>query len=225
MNNILNRANWKWTRAGLEVTLDTSSGQSIVLIPIGHVELIFRRSLASVGCPMGASVGAPGTTHGFLASVGAAHSVYVGGRAERRARRARRRASGKRPFFKGKFFQGLGKAVKAVGNVAKKVVTNPLFRAGFAALATAVPMLAPAAAGLEIAARVIKKIDKGKEALRKLKSRTIGAADTGLLRQQVIEAQQALEGIEQMKVLALHGDRRAQQLLGDLVGAEALKAA
>jgi hypothetical protein len=225
--SVLSRADWTWTPKGLQIDLSTDQGQCRVLVPIGHVETIFRNELAAVGCPMGPSVGAPGSTHGFLATVGATHELYVGGRrgrARRQARRAERRASrrrrGKRPFFKGKFFQGLGKAVKKVGTIAKKVVTNPVFRAGFSALSTAFPVLAPAAAGLEVASRVIKKIEKGKEAAKKLARGVIG--DAGSLQQQVAEANQALQGIQELKALAERGDKDAQQALGELISAQAV---
>lgn len=225
--SILNRADWRWTPQGVQVELHTSSGLARVLVPISRVETIFRRELAAVGCPMGYSIGASGSTHGLLATVGAAYDKYVGeyeydfavGRAKKKKKKKRK------SIFKGKFFRGLAKGVKKVANVAKKVVTNPVFRAGFAALSTAFPVLAPAAAGLEVASRVINKIEKGKKALQKLgKKVKIGdASQQQLLLREVQEAEAAMDGIAELKQLAQRGDRRAQQVLSDLIAAQAVQ--
>lgn len=245
---VLRRAGWRWTTHGLEICFITDQGSKRVLMPLGHVEVIFHQELAKVGCPTLPQVGAPGTCEGFLASVGAAHSQAledfggdyddddddddfpaVGGRrrrARKAARRARRRAKvGEERWAKKlrrrrrrrKFFRGVTKAVKKVGNIAKKVVTNPVFRAGFAALATAVPILAPAAAGLEVASRVIKKIDKGAKAAKAIARGFKGREN----QKAVAEARRARQGIRTMRELAKGGNRQAQRAMGALVGAKA----
>lgn len=227
---ILNRADWRWTPQGVQVELHTSQGVSRVLVPIGRVETLFRQAMSSVGCPLGTSLGAAGTTHGLLASVGAAYDTYVGeyeydyslGRAKKRRKKGKRK-----PFWKGKFFKGLAAGVKKVGQIAKKVVTNPVFRAGFSALATAFPVLAPAAAGLEIATKVIKKIDAGKKALQKIghghKASVGDASQQQALVRQVQAATSAMDGIQELKALAQNGDKRAQQLLSNLIAAQAVQ--
>lgn len=216
---MLVRAGWRWTTAGVEVTMHTAEGRPMtVLVPLGDVEMIFRQSLASVGAPMWPTVGAPGTTHGFLKTVGgmcaaAQPRPAVGGFFKKLGRRLK------------KIGKGIFKAVKKVGNVVKKVVTHPAFRAAFAAVATAFPVLAPAAAGLEVASRVISKVDKGIAAAKKLKAMVPSkrkSAKGRKLKAAANAAKKAQQGIASMRQLAQQGDRNAQRAMGALVGARAI---
>lgn len=261
---ILKQLNWKWTTAGVEITLRMGDGRPcVVLVPLRDVEVAFSESLAEVGCPMLPNVGAPGTTEGFLCTLGAMAEVAddddgdgddgddedfedlpmgVGGRrrrrrkSKRRARRAKRKnwrrtasksqKKARRRRRRKKFFGGIVKGIKKVGKIAKKVVTNPVFRAGFAALSTVVPVLAPAAAGLEVASRVVKKIDKGVAAAKKLARKgrrgLSGTDSVASLQRAIREADEAKAGIEQMKQLALEGNKDAQRALGAIVSAQAI---
>lgn len=229
---VLNRIGWTWTSAGLEVQVSLDGRPFTILLPLADVEIVFRRELAAVGCPMSPQVGAPGTTSGFLATVGA--TIVRGdppavGRSKRKARRARKRERDpakwdrklKRRARRRKAFRGIANAAKQVGKIAGKVVKNPAFQAAFGAVATAFPVLAPAAAGLAVATRVVDKVAKGKRAAQKLaRGVGIGSTSRAELERMVREGQEAERGIAEMADLAKRGDPQAQRAMGALVAAD-----
>lgn len=227
--SVLRRVGWKWTTAGLEATAQTSRGVMTVLIPLRDVEITFRTELMKAGAPLGPSVGAAGSTSGFLASVGRAQMMCAPpptvGRASTAERRAKRQ---KRKERRKKFFRGIARGIKKVGKgiakVAKAVIKNPVFKAAFSAISTVVPVLAPAAAGLAVASKVIEKIDKGKKALDTLKrrKRRIGAATRSQLMREVEEARAMQTAIGEMRHLASQGDKQAQKVMGELLSARAI---
>jgi hypothetical protein len=185
----LRQPGWTWTPHGLQVCRDGKR----MLIPLIQVVLIFDGAFVEAGVPQEAAVGACSSVGGFLKKVGA----------------------GLKKFGK-KLGKGILKAVKAVGKVAKAIVTNPVFRAGFAALATAVPILAPAAVGLEIGSRVVSKVEKGVKAAKKIKAGVKSAKAA----REVKEGIKAKRAIERVAARAEAGDRLAQRAYGGVVGAK-----
>lgn len=172
-----------------------------VHLPLQKVLQIFDQCLAQYGVGAAYRVGSCLSVGGFFKKLG----------------------RGLKKITKGKVFRGVTKAIKKVGTVVKNVVTHPAFRAGFAAIATAFPILAPAAAGLEIASRVINKIDKGAKAAksvigavkggRRPSSRDLGA---------VLEGRTAQKGIRRIASRAKQGDPRSKRAMGAIIGAGAV---
>jgi len=201
----LRRAGWTWTEKGLLVNIATDEGSYRVHVPLHHVEIIFDDATHSVGCPLDYSVGAPGTVGGFFKRIG----------------------RGLKKFGK-KIGKGLKKAVHAVSKVAKAIVTSPIVRAGLAAVATAFPIAAPLAAGVETAARVIKAVDKGAKAAKQIAdagkagAKMLSKGKRDKLRREVRTAKKDLAGIKRLGTLARGGDPRAKRAMGALTTALAV---
>lgn len=195
---MLNRPGWRWTSNGLEVMM----GKKKVFFPIRQVIVIFDRCLKAHGVAQAASVGACYNSVGFLKKIG---------RGIKKATSGIRKTVSKvtsHPFVK-----GVTSAVKKVGTVAKNVVTHPAFRAGFAGLATAFPVLAPAAVGLEVASRTIDAVEKGKKAAKEIKKGVRTAKNLVAVK----KGRNAQKGIQRVAARAAAGDVAAQRATGAIV--------
>lgn len=190
----LRQPGWTWTPKGLQV----ASGGMRMLIPLPQVILIFEGCLVEEGIPNGAGVGC-------CASVGALFKKISRG-VKKFGRKATR---------------GIARAAKKVGKVVKNVVTHPAFRAGFAALSTAFPVLAPAAAGLEVASRVIKKVEDGAKAAKAIKRGVKSAANVAKVKDGI----KAKRAIESTVRAAQSGNQLAQRAYGGLIGAKVTRRA
>ena len=199
----LRRSDWQWSSKGLSVLVD---GQR-VFFPAKKVIEIFDQSLSENGIPPEYSVGSASSVGGFFKKL------------RRGIKKAARKARNKvRKITRSKLVRGIARGVKKVGRIAKKVVTHPAFRAGFAAVATAFPVLAPAAAGLEVASRVVKKIEDGKKAAGQILKGAKGA-QRALAGRKVQEARKAQRMQRRITERAKRGDRAAQRALGGILGA------
>jgi hypothetical protein len=191
----LRRNGWKWTNQGLQVSM----GASTVLFPPRQVIVLFDRAFTEVGVPPSVSVGACMSVGGLFKKVRRGLSKKIKG------------------VTRSKIVRGISRAAKKVGTVAKNVVTHPAFRAGFAGLAMAVPALAPAAAGLEVASRVIKKVEDGKRAAQQIKKGIKTAKNIKAVK----AARTAQKGIARVVQRAGQGDQRAKRAFGAIIGATA----
>lgn len=196
---IVQRANWTWTPNGLLVSIRTKGGgRQRVLMPIQSVDLIFGSEMQRAGVGAAYGVGAcEYTVAGFFKKLG--RGIKRLGR--KVVPKVVRRAAKK-----------VGRVAKKIAKGVKSVVTHPVFRAGFAAISTAFPVLAPAAAGLEVASRVMKTVDKGRKA-----AKAIGrGVKTVRNLTRVRKATKARRGVASMIKLARRGDPRAQRTMGAL---------
>jgi hypothetical protein len=191
----LRRNGWKWTNQGLQVSM----GASTVLFPPRQIIVLFDRAFNEVGVPPSVSVGSCMSVGGLFKKVRRGLSKKIKG------------------VTRSKIVRGISRAAKKVGTVAKNVVTHPAFRAGFAGLAVAVPALAPAAAGLEVASRVVKKVEVGKRAAQEIKK----GIKTVKNIKAVKAARSAQRGMARVVQRAGAGDPRAKRAFGAIIGATA----
>lgn len=201
-----NREGWRWCRHGLVVEY---MGKR-VLLPLPVLVRIVEAHMQAEGLPDGAcSVGACYSVGGLLNKV------------RRGVTRAKVVPKFARKALDGKLARSIAKAGDTMGNVAKTVATHPAFRAGMAAAATAFPVLAPAAVGLEVAARVVKKVEDGKAAALEIKRGVNNAAN----RKKVKAGVAAKHAIQRTVTRAKAGDQRAQRAAGAIVGARVVSLA
>jgi hypothetical protein len=188
----------RWTATGVQLLVKDPAGvPHIVHIPIQNAEVIYRRELSAAGCPLPPTVGAP-TVGGLVAAVG----------------RSKRK-------FGSRFVGALKKVGKAIGKVAKKIVQSKFFRAALGAVATAFPVLAPAAVAVEVANKVTRKIDKAKDIVQSVAKKKRKPTAT---EEQIVEAgARAKRGLDQMANLAKAGNPDAQRAMGAFVVARALQ--
>jgi hypothetical protein len=197
----LQRRDFSWNQKGVVVTY---MGKRI-FIPLYVVEQIISQSLAECGMPAGASA------VGGCASVGG-----LFGKLRKSVSRARVVPKFARKALSGSLARGLASAADKIGGVAKAVVTHPAFRAGFGAMAVAFPVLAPAAVGLEVAARVIKKVEDGQKAAQQI----VRGVNSVANRQKVLDAAKAQRAIARTVDAAKAGNPYAQRAAGGIIAAK-----
>lgn len=198
----LNRGNWRWTDRGVEITIMSRAGRRKVFLPAETVDLIAGTEMQRMGVGAAYGVGAPCfTVAGFF------------GKLKRGLKKLGRKVV---PKAVRKIAKRVGRVAKKVGRVAKKVVTHPAFRAGFAALATAVPVLAPAAAGLEVATRVMQQYEAAEKAAKDIQRGVKTAENLA----KAVRGGNIRKGVASMMKLAAEGDPRAKKAMGAIYAAK-----
>lgn len=195
------KPNWQWTSRGLVVA---HLGKR-VFIPLHIVVSILEQELAANGIPAGAmEVGSCSSVGGLF------------GKIRKGVTKAKVVPKFARKALSGKLARSLTSAADRVSSVAKNVVTHPAFRAGFGAVAVAFPVLAPAAVGLEVAARVIQKVEAGQAAAKQIAAGVKSAGNIAKAK----EGARAQRAIQRTYQRAQTGDTRAQRAAGGIVGAK-----
>ena len=226
-NRILNSLGWEWFEDGVVLSA-TVNGETVrVLVPLRVLSVTFARQLnlpAAVGCvgcaDLVQSIGAAARAIDYDpgAGIGLTRSQRRARRKSRRKRRRRRRR---------KFFRGIKRAAKSVaraaGKVAKgvlKVATSKVAQGIVAALGTAVPVLAPAAAAVATAQGVVRKIATGVDAAKQIRAGKRSPA----LERAVKAGLAANQIVRQQAARARAGDPAAQQFAGGIAAVAAGRA-
>lgn len=201
----LRRGNWEWSDRGLTVTVISRAGRTRVFLPVQTVDLIAGQELASQGVGAEYGVGAP------VFSVGGFFSKLKKG-LKKLARKVKKKARKLVP-------RSVRRIASKIAKTAVKVVRHPAFRAGFAALATAVPVLAPAAAGLEIANQVLDRVDDAKKAARKIQQ----GIKTVKTVAQVVQGKKSVKALGSLMRLAAQGHPKAKKAVGAFYAAKMVR--
>lgn len=223
----LNSLGWEWYEDGAVVTAVVNGNPVRVFVPLRRLTLTFGQEL-----DLPTAVGCVGCTD-LVQTIGAcarsldSAPVAIGrrSRSERRSRRRRRRSRRRRR--RRKFFRGLGRAArrvtKAVAKVAKgvlKIATSKVAQGLVAAIGTAVPVLAPAAAAIATAQGVVRKVAAGLDAAKRIRAGDRNP-QLGRVVQQGLAAKRTVDVIASR---AKQGDRRAQEFAGGLAAVAAGRA-
>lgn len=199
----LRHPGWRWTPHGVQI----ATGGKRMLVPLPMVVNIYAGCLHEEGLPdEGASVGAVASVGGFFKKI---------------SRKLKKTARKIAPDWAERKAKALVKAAKKVGNVAKNIVTHPAFRAGMAGLSMAFPALAPAAVGLEVASRVVKKVEAGAAAAKQIKKGVKSLKNVKAVKEGIT----AKRAIEHTVRRAQAGDVRAQRAYGGVIGAKVARRA
>jgi len=197
----LQQLGWKWRNNGIEIFVKVD-GQGIrVFVPLSRVWLTFANEFAAIGAPFESAIGADFTVGGLFKRIGRRVKKFG-----RRAKSAIKKSTKK-----------ISRVAKKVGRGALKVARYPIIRHGLKAASMAVPVLAPAAGGLEAAHQALNAYERGKRAARDIKRGIKTVSNRRALR----TAHNVRRATARLSKRARRGDRRAQQWLGALKTARA----
>lgn len=197
----LNRLGWSWHENGVVLSVVVDGAQRQVFVPLDHIVLTFGKELATVGCRFPHQIGAHATISGWFS--GLKHAF-------KRVTRAVKRVVPKRIM---RAATKVYNTALKVARVAHRVFTSREAMLVVGALGVAIPVLAPAAAGIAAAQLALRKIDAGIAAAQAVRR---GIAATPKLVQAMRTGQSTSTAIKGILGMAKQGHQGAQQFAGAL---------